>query len=60
DACGTLSLGSYFEREFSSRFDQNFSKVSVALLLIGKPSFEESTLVRFEALIHDILGNQTQ
>lgn len=55
-ACGTLSLGSYFEREFSSRFDQNFSKVSVALLLIGRPTFEEPTLARFEALIGGMLG----
>jgi hypothetical protein len=57
---GNLSLGAHLETRFAARFGQDFSKVSVALLLIAKPDLGDTALARFEALIRDILRATAQ
>jgi hypothetical protein len=57
---GNLSLGAHLEARFAAMFGQDFSKVSVALLLIAKPDLGDTSLARFEALIRDILRATAQ
>jgi hypothetical protein len=49
---GGLTLGSYFERYFEDRFQQSFSKVSVAIALTYEPHrLSGSAVDRVERLI---------